>query len=183
MIKQTTSIKGIRSLWLVLLACLPCTTQAAGDWYLGGGAGLSEVLIDGFEQGTQAQLFGGLKLTDKVYGEAGLISLGEFESSTDEQDKVTVEGLTLSLKGENMLNQQIAVHVKFGAIYWMVEPTVSVGTQTLDLDTEKGFAVWGGFGFGWYITRNFSAWVEADYYYEVDSIDLNTGSVGLQFSF
>lgn len=183
--KQTTSFKGTPSLWLVflLLAYIPSAVQATDDWYLGGGAGISEVLIDGFDQGTQAQLFGGLKVTDKVYGEAGLISLGEFESQTDADDKVVVEGLTLALKGENMLNDQVRVHVKFGAIYWMVEPTVSVGTTSLDLDTEKGFGVWGGFGFSWYITRNFAAWAAVDYYYDIDSIDLNTGSVGLQFSF
>jgi len=151
------------------------------QWYIGGGSGLSDPLFEDIDNGIRLDAYTGIEVSEQVAVEAGVIHLGEFDSSAN--NSLDINGVTMALRGINRISPFSSLYMKLGVLAWRVEPTLFLNNTQLTTSTESGQSLWLGFGLALHFGRHFTIWSGADHFSQVDNVDINSYSGGVQFSF
>ena len=161
----------------------PSNSRPAYDrqWYLGGGSGVSDPLFEGFDNGLRLDLYTGIEVSNQVSVEAGVIHLGEFDAAAN--NSLDISGATIALRGVNRVSQFSSLYMKLGVLAWRTEPTLFLNGVQIDTGNKSGKSFWVGFGFGLHLGTHITIWSGVEHFSQVDDVDVNSYSGGLQFSF
>jgi OOP family OmpA-OmpF porin len=181
------------------LALVATPAVLANGFYVGGAFGQTSADIDGASmQGfgssvdvddtdTGYKLFGGYNFMKHFSVEAGYVDVGE--SSIDATagtltSSMTAEadGFSASAVGILPIGERFNVFAKYGFYQWDAEVTASMTGLGSFSASDDGTDPTYGLGFGWNVSERSNLRFEADRY-ELDTLDVDTYTVGYAFSF
>lgn len=136
----------------------------------------------------------GYQITPNFSLEGGYIDLGEFAFNATSNGsgflypagpvgvKVETDGLFFDVKGQVPLNEQFSLYGKLGLLNWDtdVKVSLSIGSASVPVDSDNDVF----FGIGGSFNINNSMALNVDYtLYELEDLDVDVLSVGIQYSF
>ncbi|MEJ2604803.1 MAG: porin family protein [Gammaproteobacteria bacterium] len=177
---------GLLGAGLVGLALAPAV-QAGGGFYFGGDLGevSAEEFFDGFEfdRSTDAwRLYGGYRLSDYLGAELGYVNFGELDERVDIGTRFVplsadAEGYTVAGTVGWPIGDSLVLTGRGGFLFWDGE--YRVDDLRFDRSDENFFY---GAGLRVNLGRGFS--ITGDWTrYELDEVDIEMVSAGLQFRF
>lgn len=175
---KNSSLKNVLAS-VVAISTLSTITPAFADdnFYLG--VGVTQAFVDerGLdEDDTGGKVFGGYKFSDYLSIEGAYYDFGEIE---DFVNQLEVDGVSLAVVGSLPVNQKISVFGKVGAHDWDAEVRGAFSNQSFnDSDTDAFY----GLGVQYDFTNNITVRAEVERY-EVEDIDFDTATIGIQFNF
>ena len=183
---MTTTEKSRRA--LALCALLACTSaHAEGNWLLGGSVGTSHIdeTVDSVRidsDSTTVRFYGGYRFNDHLAVEFGYLRFGRFEDAlqivgTPVAVTAEAEGFTMSVAGTAPVTERLSLHGTIGSFFWNGKTSLN-GITDSPGDTNLFF----GAGASFSLTPMLALRADAARY-ELDEIDANVFSIGLQFDF
>jgi OOP family OmpA-OmpF porin len=130
------------------------------------------------DKDTGFKFFGGARVNPNLALELGWVDLGEVTATgPGGTARIAVDGLQFSVLGIAPVNERFHLFGKFGLYLW----DASVAAPGLAL-TEDGTDIVFGFGLGWSMTDHVQLRAEWEKF-DVDGVDIDMLSVGLQYNF
>ena len=143
---------------------------------------------------TSLSLTLGYQLTPNLSLEGGYIDLGEFAFNATSDGsgflypagpvgiKVEADGLFFDIKGQLPLNEQFSLYGKLGLLKWDADLKLSLSIGSGSGNVDDGSDVFFGVGGLFNINNNWA--LSVDYtLYELEDLDVDVFSVGVQFGF
>lgn len=171
-----------------IIAAAPLAAQADSGLYVGGsfGSATLDERFDDFLIDTDAnayRLFGGLQLGDSLAIEAGYLDLGEFSESVDiggllSRADISGDGWTLGAKLGLPLSDSLSLFGHGGVFFWDAD----ISIDGFSIDTPGDENPYYGAGLQLDLSRNLALtgdWTR----YELDSVDTDVISLGIQYRF
>jgi len=174
-----TSIVKNTLIATAVLTSIGTTTSsfAEGNFYVGAAA--SQSFVDEFyldEDDTGGKIFGGYKINEYFAIEGGHFNFGDIREGANHLE---VDGISLAVVGSVPLTAKLSAFAKVGAHDWDADATGSVVNQlSNDSDTD----VFYGAGVRYAFSDNWTILGEVERY-EVEDIDFDVASIGVEFNF
>lgn len=173
------------------VAALPAVSSEG--FYVGGAFGQTSTDIGGSAPGvsiddsdTGYKVFGGYSFFQNFAVEAGYVDVGgtsvDFTSPTPSSITTDADGFSFEAVGVLPLGESFDVFAKAGLYMWDATASSTLGGFGTFSGSDDGTDPTYGLGFGWRVSDNGKLRFEADRY-ELDTIDVDTYSVGYAHSF
>lgn len=111
------------SVWAGIIVGMPCTWAQDAGWYIGAGAGNSNVdqSAFAFKDDTAVKLFAGYNFNQHFALEGGYVDLGELHVDARPGALVALNGFQFVAVGIIPINERLSVFGKAGAYAWKAD--------------------------------------------------------------
>lgn len=163
----------------ITLSAVTATTPVFADNGFYTGIGVTQAFVDerGLdEDDTGGKIYGGYKFNDYFSIEGSYYDFGNIE---DAGRQLEADGVSLAIIGSLPLTQYVSIFAKAGTHDWDAEARgVFPGQSLRDSDTDAFY----GAGVQYNFTDSITVRAEVERY-EVEELDFDAATIGIQFNF
>jgi len=147
--------------------------------YLSASVGQSDVDLPGFDEGTSFSLGLGYSVNKNFAVEAYYIDFGESEDNIAPVWTLSADALAFAVVGKLPFNEMVSAYAKLGFFAWDAELEEAGFGQ---IASDDGADLTYGLGVLLNVTEKFACFAQSQNY-ELDDVDIDNISLGIQFGF